>query len=231
MQFDRIRMIINENKLNEIQNKNILIVGIGGVGGSALESLVRFGIKNITIIDGDIVDITNLNRQIITLHSNIGQNKVEVAKSRALDINPIININDLNLFLDSNNINELLNNNYDYIIDACDTITTKLEVIKYCQNNNIKLISCLGTGNRFDPTKLEITTLRKTHSDPLAKILRKLVKDNTLNSNVNVVWSSELPIKTNERTPGSNSLVPNVAGIYLASYVINDILKQETANP
>ena len=230
MQFDRIRMIINENKLNEIQKKNILIIGIGGVGGSALESLVRFGIINITIIDGDIVDITNLNRQIITLHSNIGQNKVDVAKSRALDINPIININDLNLFLDSNNINELLNNNYDYIIDACDTITTKLEIIKYCQNNNIKLISCLGTGNRFDPTKLEITTLKKTHSDPLAKILRKLVKDNNLNLNVNVVWSNELPIKTNERTPGSNSLVPNVAGIYLASYIINDILKEETAN-
>ena len=224
MQFDRLKMIIDDNKLSEIQNKNMLIIGIGGVGGSSLESLVRFGIKNITIIDNDIVDETNLNRQIISLHSNIGEKKVDVAKLRALDIYPEINIKAFDLFLDKSNIDML--KDFDYIIDACDTVTTKLEIIKYCQNNNINLITCLGTGNRFDPTKLEITTLNKTHSDPLAKVLRKLVKDNNLSDKLNVVWSSELPIKTKERTPGSNSLVPNVAGIYLASYIINDILNK-----
>ena len=224
MQFDRLKMILDDNKLSEIQNKNILIIGIGGVGGSALETLVRFGVRNITIIDNDIVDITNLNRQIISLHSNIGEKKVIVAKTRALDIYPDINITDLDLFLDSSNIDIL--KDFDYVIDACDTITTKLEIIRYCQTNNINLITCLGTGNRFDPTKLQITTLNKTHSDPLAKVLRRLVKDNNLNDKLNVVWSSELPIKTKERTPGSNSLVPNVAGIYLASYIINDILNR-----
>lgn len=224
MQFDRLKMILDDSKLSEIQNKNILIIGIGGVGGSTLESLVRFGVKNITIIDNDIIDITNLNRQIITLHSNIGKKKVEVAKKRALDIYPDINITDLDLFLDSSNIDIL--KDFDYILDACDTITTKLEIIRYCQTNNINLITCLGTGNRFDPTKLQITTLNKTHSDPLARVLRKLIKDNNLNDKLNVVWSSELPIKTKERTPGSNSLVPNVAGIYLASYVINNTLKK-----
>lgn len=199
MQFDRVRKIIDNQKLKEIQNLNILIVGIGGVGGSTLESLVRFGIKNITIIDNDTINITNLNRQIISLHSNIDEKKIDVAKKRALDIYPELNINAQDMFLDSSNIGTL--NKYDYIVDACDTITTKLEIIKYCQNNNIKLITCLGTGNRLDPTKLEITKLHKTHSDPLAKILRKLVKDNNLNDKINVVWSSELPIKIQDRTP------------------------------
>lgn len=223
MQFDRLKLILDDNKLKKIQNKNILIIGIGGVGGSTLESLVRFGIKNITILDNDIVDVTNLNRQIISLHSNIGEKKIDVAKLRALDIYPEINIKAIDLFLEKSNIDIL--KDFDYIIDACDTITTKLEIIKYCQNNNINLITCLGTGNRFDPTKLEIVSLNKTHSDPLAKVLRKLVKENNLNDKLKVVWSSEIPVKTHDRTPGSNSLVPNVAGIYLASYVINDILK------
>ena len=226
MQFDRLKMILNEEKLEEIQNKNVLIVGVGGVGGSSLETLARFGIKNITIIDNDVVDITNLNRQIISLHSNIGLKKVEVAKKRVLDIYPKINILALDLFLDSSNINEIFNNHFDYVIDACDTITTKLEIIKCCQTNNINLISCLGTGNRFDPTKLQITTLNKTHSDPLAKVIRKLVKDHNLSDKLNVVWSSELPIKTKGRTPGSNAIVPNVAGIYLASFVINEIISK-----
>ncbi len=224
MQFDRLKLMFDEKKLNEIQNKNILIVGVGGVGGSALESLVRFGVKNITIIDNDVIDITNLNRQIISLHSNIGLKKVDVAKSRALDIYPKINILALDLFLDSSNIANILSNNYDFVIDACDTITTKLELIRYCQKNNIDLITCLGTGNRCNCTKVEITTLNKTHSDPLAKILRKLVKDNNLDGKLKVVWSSEIPVKTHTKIPGSNAIVPNIAGIYLANYIINEIL-------
>lgn len=224
MQFDRIKMIIDEEKISEIQNKNILIVGIGGVGGSALETLARFGVKNITIIDNDVIDITNLNRQIISLHSNIGRKKCDVAKERVQDIYPDIKVNSLDIFLDKDNLSNILDNNFDYIIDACDTITTKLEIIRWCQSNDINLITCLGTGNRFDPTKIEITTLNKTHSDPLAKILRKLVKDNNLNDKLKVVWSNEAPVKTKGRTPGSNAIVPNVAGIYLASYIINDIL-------
>lgn len=225
--FDRLQLILEKDKLNKIQKQKILIVGIGGVGANALESLVRFGIQEITIIDHDTIDITNLNRQLITLHSNIGNYKVNEAKKRMLDINPNLKLKCIKDFLTKSNINNLLNKDYNYIIDACDTVTTKLELMRYCETNNIKLITCLGTGNRFDPTKLKITTLDKTNGDPLAKILRKLVQENHINKKQNVIWSEELPIKTNNRTPGSTSLVPNVAGIYCASFVINDIIKSK----
>jgi len=222
--FDRLLKIITEEKFNIIKNTKVLIVGIGGVGGYALEALIRSGVEDITIVDNDSVEKTNLNRQIIALHSTLNKSKVDVAQERALDINPEVKITKINKFIDKDNIHELFSKNYDYIIDACDTITTKVLLIKYAQENNIKIISCMGTGNRFNPTKLTITSLNKTNNDPLAKIMRKLLKDNNLNTNIAVVWSSELPINVNSRTPGSCVLVPSVAGIYLASYIINDIL-------
>lgn len=226
MEFDRLRLILSDEKLNAIWNTKVLIIGIGGVGGMTLECLTRYGVKNITIIDNDVVDITNLNRQIISLHSNVGLPKVSVAKKRCEEIFPKINVNALNVFLNESNIYEILNNDYDYIIDACDTVSTKLELIKYSQKNNIKLITCLGTGNRFNPCDLCITTLSKTENDPLARILRKLVKGNNLSMKQLVVWSKEIPLNIHDRTPGSNSIVPNAAGILLASYVINDIIKK-----
>ncbi len=220
--FDRTLKIIDEKLFNEIVSKKILIVGIGGVGGNALEALVRFGFSNITIIDKDVVDITNLNRQIISLNSNIGVSKVDIAYERCIDINPTISLRVINEFLNSNNINTL-DNDYDFIIDACDTITTKLDLIKFAIKHDIKIITCMGTGNRFDPTKLEISKIGKTMNDPLAKVMRKLLKDNKINDNIPCVWSRELPIKINDRTPGSTSLVPSVAGIYCASYIINEL--------
>ena len=220
--FDRLEKILTKNEFNIIKNLNILIIGIGGVGGYTLEALTRIGVKNITIVDKDIIDITNLNRQIISMHSNIGQNKTDIAKIRCQDINPNINIKTINKFI----LNvEILNlNQYDYIVDACDTITTKVELIKYCYHNNIKLISCMGTGNRFDPTKLEIKDIYKTNNDPLAKVIRNLLRKEGIKKQI-VVASNEIPIKT-DRTPGSTSLVPSVAGIYMASYIIKDILKK-----
>lgn len=223
--FDRFIKIINEENFNKIKNLNILIIGIGGVGGYALEALVRSGVEDITIVDGDIVEKTNLNRQLIALNSTINQEKVAVAKERCLDINPNIKINTIKQFIDKNNIDELFENNYDYIIDACDTITTKVLLIKKAQELNIKIISCMGTGNRIDPTKLEITTLNKTNNDPLARVMRRLLKENNLKLNVPVICSSEDAIKIKDRTPGSSALVPSVAGIYIASFIINDILK------
>lgn len=223
--FERLIKIINYENFNKIKNSKVLIVGIGGVGGYALECLVRSGVENITIIDGDLVDETNLNRQIIALNSTIGNKKVEVAKKRALDINPNIKIRTFDSFLNRENFNALINEKYDYIIDACDTITTKVLLINYASNNNIKIISCMGTGNRLDPTKVTITKLNKTTNDPLSKIMRKLLKDNKKSLNITVVWSSELPIKTASRTPGSCITVPMVAGSQLASFIINDIIK------
>ena len=224
---DRILKIIPKEKLDVIQNLKVLIVGVGGVGGYALESLVRTGIKNITIIDKDKIDESNLNRQIIALKSNINKSKVEEAKKRALDIRNDININAYELFLDKNNLVSTLDENkYDYIIDACDNVTVKLELIKYAQKNNIELISSLGTGNRLNPEELKITTLDKTYNDPLGKVLRKLVKDNNLNKKVTVLWSKEIPIKTLDRTPGSLMFVPASAGILIASYIIRKELNK-----
>lgn len=221
--FERIINLIGENNFKKLQNKKILIVGCGGVGGYAFETLVRSGINYIDIIDFDKIDITNLNRQIITNRQNINKLKVDEVYIRGANINPNINIKTYNLYLDKNNINNILSNNYDYIIDACDSIDTKIELIKYSLNNNIKLISCMGTAKKIDPTKLSITTLDKTNYDPLAKILRKKAKEQKLNmKKIKVVSSIEQPI--NCKTLGSLMMVPATAGILCAKYIIDDII-------
>lgn len=223
--FDRLIQIIDENNFNKIKNVKVLIVGIGGVGGYALEALVRSGVEDITIVDGDTVSLSNLNRQIIATQNTINKEKIIVAKDRVLEINPNIKINTINKFIDKDNINELFANSFDYIIDACDTITTKVLLIKYALERNIKIISCMGTGNRLEPEKLTITNLNKTNNDPLAKVMRKLLKESNIKLNIPVVWSNELPIKISSRIPGSCVTVPMTAGALLASYIIKDILK------
>lgn len=224
-QYARILKLIDENTLQEIQKKKIVIVGIGGVGGFALETLARFGIKNIAIIDNDSVDITNLNRQIISNQDNLGQNKVEVALKRMESINPNNNFKAYSIFLSADNLNEYIPKDTDYILDCCDTVTTKMSLIKYAKDNNIPIICAMGTGNRLDPTRLTITDIYATNNDPLAKIMRKLCKNNCIKK-LDVVTSMELPIKTHDRTPGSTPFVPSVAGIYMASFIVNKWLKE-----
>ena len=221
--LDRLSMILDENIINKFKDAKVLIVGIGGVGGYALECLVRSGFENITIVDKDIIDETNLNRQIIALNSTIGLKKTEIARKRALDINPNANIEVIDDFILEDNIDNLFNKPYDYIIDACDTITTKILLLKKANEKDIKIISCLGTGNRFDSTKLQITKLNKTYNDPLAKNMRRILKEKELKINPYVVWSEELPANSNNRTPGSIILVPMQAGNLCASFVIDDI--------
>lgn len=223
--FDRLLKLISKEELEMLGKVNVLLVGVGGVGGYALESMVRIGFKNITIIDNDTVELTNLNRQIISLHSNIGLLKVDVAEKRALDINPNINLKKIDTFITKDNIDTMFNEKYDYIIDACDTVTTKVELIKKAQEKNIKIISIMGTGNRLNPTMLEITDVFKTNYDPLAKVMRKLLRDNNI-IKADVITSKEIPIKTGTSTPGSTSLVPSVAGIYATYYIVKDILKR-----
>ena len=222
MQFNRIINLIGEELFNNLSTQKILIVGCGGVGGYALETLVRSGIKNIDLIDFDKIDITNLNRQIITNLINIGLSKVEEAKKRALTINENINIKVYNEFLNNENINKILSNNYDYIIDACDTVDTKIDLIINKENYNYKLISCMGTAKKIDPTKLSITTIDKTSYDPLAKVIRKKLRDINYNKKVTVVSSTEEPIICNEL--GSFMMVPATAGILCAKYIIDDII-------
>lgn len=218
---DRILKLIDKDAFDKIQNLKVLIVGVGGVGGYALEALVRSGVLNITIIDKDKIEESNLNRQIISLKSNITRSKVEEAKIRALNIRSDANIIAIEKFLTKDNLIDTLNNiKCDYIIDACDNVTVKVELIDYALKNSINIISCVGTGNRFNPEELEITTLNKTYNDPLAKVMRKILKERHIKDKVTVCWSKELPLKIDSRTPGSMIFVPASAGILIASYII-----------
>ncbi len=225
--FNRLELLIND-KIDLIKNKNILIIGLGGVGGYALESIVRSGIENITIVDYDKIDITNLNRQILSLNNNIGLKKVDVAYERIKNINPNCKVTIIDKKITSSNIDLLFKNHIDYVIDACDTTQTKCELIKECLKRKIKLISSMGTGNKLDPAKLEIIDIRKTCYDPLAKIIRKMVKDENIKDKIMVVSSKEVPIKTNSKTIGSTSFVPATAGLLCASFVINDIIGDQS---
>lgn len=220
MWLDRLNLLVDIDKLKD---KTVLIVGIGGVGGYALEAIARSGINNIIIVDNDVVDITNLNRQIISNLNNVGCKKVEVAKERVLGINKECNIITYDLFLDDKNIYDIIDNHQiDYIIDACDTMIVKKELIRISKKRNIKLITSMGTANKMHPEKLEIMDIRKTEYDPVAKLIRKMIKDEKINGKVMCVCSKEVPIKNKKL--GSNAFVPATAGLLLASYVINDIV-------
>lgn len=222
--LERSKMLFSDEQLNKFCNSNVLIVGVGGVGGACFEALVRMGIKNVSIVDGDVFSESNLNRQLLCIRYNIGHSKVNEAVLRAKSINPDILVNSYEMFLNEANINELDYDKYDYIIDCCDTMTTKLLLIKKAIEYNVKIISSMGTGNRIDPTKLEIMNIWKTQNDPVAKAMRKMLRDNDIKYKLPVLCSTEIPIKTHERTPGSVSFVPNVAGFCIASYVFNDII-------
>lgn len=223
--FERSISFLGDDIYNIIKSKKILLIGVGGVGSMALETLVRNGFTNITIVDYDKIDKSNLNRQIITNSNNIGHSKVIEGILRAKLINPDILIDGIEKCLKTDNIKEILDLNYDYIIDACDSIDIKFALIENSLHYRYNLITCLGTAKKKDPTKLSITTLDKTNYDPLAKILRKKVKDANINKKLYVVSSDEVPIECNGLA--SLSMVPNTAGILCVTYIINDIIKKE----
>lgn len=221
--FERVVSLTGNVNFEKIQNTTILIVGLGGVGGYAVEALVRSGVGNIVVIDHDVIDESNLNRQIISNCQNIGLPKALATLNRVKNINPDCKIYPHKIFLEENNINLLDNYHIDYIIDACDTVKTKKLLIDYAIKNQIKLISCMGTANKIDPTKLTITDIRKTAYDPLAKILRKYVNDLKTNQKIMVVSSTETPIRKD--CLSSLIFVPAVAGMLCANYVIREIIK------
>lgn len=220
--FERLELLIG-NKINYIKSKRVLLVGIGGVGSYACESLIRSGIENITIVDNDTIDITNLNRQLMTNMDNIGKYKVDVMKDRILSINPNCNVTSIKEFINKENIDILFKDQVDYVIDACDTIDTKVSLIEYCKNNNKKIISCMGTGNKMDPSRLRIMDISKTNYDKLSKIMRKRLNSIGIR-HVNVVSSDEEAYTKIIKDIPSNSFVPASAGLLLTSYVINDIV-------
>ena len=225
--FDRFKKLISEESFENISSKTVLVVGVGGVGGYVVEAFVRSGIGKIIIVDGDMVDETNINRQIIALSSTVGQSKVDVFEKRIKDINEKCEVIKINKFIDAANIDILFDYEFDYLVDACDTVSTKLALIDRCILEKRKFISSMGTGNKLDPSMLEIVDVRNTVNDPLARIVRKHVKDKRINDKVLVLSSRELPIKTGDRTSGSTSFVPSSAGLLIASYIIRTFINED----
>ncbi len=224
--FERLEKIVDKDSINKINNSAVLVLGIGGVGGYVVESLVRSGIGTVIIVDKDRVDETNINRQIIALDSTIGKNKVDVFEERIHDINPNCKVIKINDFIGKDNIDILFKEPIDFLVDACDTTSTKIMVMEECLRRKIKFITSMGTGNKFHPELLEITDIRKTVNDPLAKIIRKYVKDNKINDKIMVLSSREVPVHIGDRVVGSTSCVPPVAGLLIASYIINSIINK-----
>ena len=221
-ELNRLELLIGKDNISKLNKAKVLVIGLGGVGSYATEALARSGINNLIIVDKDKIDITNLNRQLMALHSNIGMYKTDVIESRIKDINLNANIIKLTKEITSDNIDELISLKPDYIIDACDTLMVKKELIRKSIKNDYKLISSMGTGNRMNP-KFEIMDLMKTKYDPIAKILRKMVRDEKINKKIMVVCSLEKPLRKG-RIISSNSYSPAISGLLLASYVINDIV-------
>ena len=226
-QFTRLELLIGKENVDKIKKTKVLVLGLGGVGSYVVESLIRSGVSDITLVDFDTIDITNLNRQLMTNLDNIGEYKVDVLEKRIKSINEDVKIKKIKDFIDLNNIDILFNDNPSYIIDCCDSIPTKKELIRKCLKRKIKFITCMGTGNKLDPSKLEIIDVRKTSYDPIAKIIRKFLKDERLNGKVLCCCSREMPIKTNSKIIGSTSFVPSSAGLLITSYVIRDIINEK----
>ena len=223
-QFTRTEMLIGKEAVERLSKKQVAIFGIGGVGGYIVEALARAGVGSLDLIDNDDVNITNINRQIIALHSTIGKAKVEVARERVLDINPEINVKIYKKFFSPETSKEFDFSQYDYIVDAIDSVTGKIELILKSQKTNIPIISCLGTGNKLDPTKFEISDIYKTSVCPLAKVMRTELKKRGVKK-LKVLFSKETPIKKEgQRIPASISFVPPVAGLIIASEVVRDLM-------
>ena len=231
MFLQRTELLIGSNNMERLKNSSVIVFGLGGVGGATVEALVRAGIGNLSIVDFDTVDKTNLNRQIITTQSVIGNPKVEVARDRILSINPDINLTIYNEKFLKENINLFFKDKkYNYIVDAIDLVTPKLDLIEFATNSKIPIISCMGTGNKINPAKFKVADIKKTSVCPLAKVIRKELKKKRINK-LKVVYSDETPRKPfnldggREKTKnvGSISFVPPVAGMLLASEIIKDI--------
>ena len=213
--FDRTKLLLGEENLEQLKNKRVAVFGVGGVGGYAVEALARSGVGTL--------DLTNINRQIIALQSTIGQPKVEVAKARCLDINPEIQVNTHQVFYLPETADQFDFKDYDYVIDAIDTVTGKLQLIETAKNANVPVISSMGAGNKLDPTQFEVADISETSVCPLAKVMRKELRERDI-EHLKVVYSKEAPIKIEARSPGSVAYVPSVVGLIIASEVVKDLI-------
>lgn len=223
--FIRTIQIVGEENFNKLQDKSIIIFGVGGVGGQALEALVRAGFLKFTIVDHDVVEETNLNRQLIATQDVISKPKVEVAKKRMLQINSNVVINTVFGPINAQNIDKFNLDAYDFIVDAIDSFDDKLALITYSLKKNLPIISAMGAGNRLDPTKVFVTTIEKTEGCPLARKIRYALRQEKLKGLI-VVTSKELPLRNNGKRPGSSSFVPPAYGLAIASYIFKNVIKK-----
>lgn len=243
--FERTRMLLGNEAMKRLEESHVLVLGLGGVGGSACETLVRSGIGEITIVDMDIITESNINRQIIATTKTLGMKKTEAMKERLLSINPLLKVNVRDEFILDENVKEIIGHP-DFVLDCIDTVTAKINVASYCFNNDINLISSMGAGNKLNPLNLEITDIYKTSVCPLAKVLRRELKARGVEK-LTVIYSKETPVRpinleegvkakesgskgeigylNKKRPPGSCAFVPPVAGIIMAGYVIKKLSK------
>ena len=222
-QLSRSRLLIGEDGIDKLHKSRVAIFGIGGVGGYVCEALVRSGVSSFDLIDKDVVSVSNINRQIIALHSTVGRPKVEVMKERMLDINPSVNVNTYECFFLPENADDFPFEEYDYVIDAVDTVTAKIELIMRCKELGIPVISSMGAGNKLDASAFEVSDIYKTSVCPLAKVMRRELKKRGV-KDLKVVYSKEYPV-TNSRPPGSVAFVPSTAGLIIAGEVVRDLIR------
>ncbi len=224
--FSRQARIIGEEKMNILKNSSVIVFGLGGVGGAAAEALVRGGIGKIAIVDKDVVDITNLNRQIIATEETVGMKKTDAAEKRFLSINPELIVERFDIFYLPETADEINLSDYDFIIDAIDNVTAKIELIVRAEKQGVPIISSMGTGNKLSPEMLEIADIYKTSVCPLARVMRRELKNRGVKK-LKVIYSKEEPIKTDSSVPGSISFTPPVAGYLAASYVIKNLIENK----
>ena len=220
-QFERTSLLVGEEAISKLNNSKVLIFGVGGVGGYVAEALARTGVGSITIVDKDTVSESNINRQIIALHSTVGRDKVDVLKERMLDINPELQVDARKCFFLPENASEFDFSQYDYIVDAVDTVTAKLQIIVQAKEAGVPVISAMGAGNKVHPEMFEIADIYKTEMCPLAKVMRRELKERGIKK-LKVVYSKEKPVYKGD-VPGSIAFSPSVAGLLMASEVIRDL--------
>jgi tRNA A37 threonylcarbamoyladenosine dehydratase len=228
---ERTALLIEKKGIERLSATRVAVFGVGGVGGHVVEALVRAGVGALDLFDPDTVSLTNLNRQIIALRSTVGQYKTDVAAARARDINPDVKIETRHMFYLPENADEVDLSVYDYIVDAVDTVAAKMELIRRSKAAGVPILSCMGTGNKMDPTRFRVSDIEKTSVCPLARTVRGLCRKEGIKK-VKVLWSSEPPIKATlpaehgRHAPGSISFVPAAAGLVIAAEVIKDLLRQ-----
>ncbi|MED4530827.1 tRNA threonylcarbamoyladenosine dehydratase [Metabacillus fastidiosus] len=241
-QFSRNELAIGKEGLDILKNSTVAVLGVGGVGSFSVEALARSGVGRLVLVDKDTIDITNVNRQLPALLSTVGQPKVDLMKERIKDINPECEVIALKMFYTEETYEQFFEYELDYVIDASDTISYKIHLMKECLDRNIPIISSMGAANKMDPTRFQIADISKTHTDPIAKVIRTRLRKQGIHKGIKVVFSDESPIVIREdirkevgndeasirkaqMPPSSNAFVPSVAGLIMGGHVITELLK------